>query len=152
MSAQDLFLAPDNAAHGGCRAATCCASDIQWRLAYEKHLKSAQWKNTRRDLFRLRGEKCETCGKRSPNLEIHHLTYERLGKELASDLKIVCKQCHEEEDRKRERAVAAKREARRYSSAFDTWFHKKTGMESFCATECDWDDFERWMDRQNENY
>ena len=148
----DLFTPIPEPTSSALHAAACCASDIQWRQAYEKHLKSAQWKNIRRDLFRLRGEKCETCGKRSPNLEIHHLTYDRLGKELASDLKIVCKQCHEEEDRKLERAVAAKREARRYSSAFDTWFYKKTGMESFYATECDWDDFERWMDRQNEYY
>ena len=92
-----------------------------WRKKYEKHLKSAQWKNTRRVLFRLRGEKCEVCKKPSPNLEIHHLNYKRLGSELASDLKIVCKKCHAQEDRKREILAIAERQARRHSSAFDTW-------------------------------
>jgi 5-methylcytosine-specific restriction endonuclease McrA len=127
-------------------------SDAEWRKKYENHLKSARWKNIRRDLFRMRGAKCEVCSMPSPSLEVHHLTYDRLGKELATDLKIVCQQCHKDEDRKREMAVASKREARRYSSAFDTWFFKKTGMDSFYANECDWDDFERWLDRTGDRY
>ena len=126
--------------------------DVDWRIKYEKHLKSAQWKNTRRDLFRLRGQKCEVCKMLSPNLEIHHLNYKRMGHELPSDLKIVCKKCHAEEDRKREILAIAERQARRHSSAFDTWFFKKTGVESFYAVESDWNDFERWLERKNENY
>jgi hypothetical protein len=126
--------------------------DVDWRIKYEKHLKSAQWKNTRRDLFRLRGQKCEVCKMLSPNLEIHHLNYKRMGHELPSDLKIVCKKCHAEEDRKREILAIAERQARRHSSAFDTWFFKKTGFESFYANESDWNDFERWLERKNENY
>jgi 5-methylcytosine-specific restriction endonuclease McrA len=127
-------------------------SNPDWRRKYEKHLKSAQWRNMRRDLFRLRGEKCEVCKKPSPNLEIHHLNYKRLGSELASDLKIVCKKCHIEQDRMREIEVMREREARRYNSAFDTWFEKKYGVESFYAVEADLDEFRRWIERKNENY
>jgi hypothetical protein len=128
------------------------APDAEWRKKYEKHLKSARWKNTRRDLFRLRGELCEACGYPSPNLQVHHLSYDRLGCELPSDLKIVCKKCHEQEDAAREISVKNKREERRYSSAFDTWFQKKTGMDAFYANECDWDDFDRWLDRKRDEY
>lgn len=147
----DLFAPLQEKTLSAFHGASCYASDIEWRKRYEKHLKSAQWKNTRRDLFRLRGEKCEVCGRRAANLEIHHLTYERLGKELPSDLKIVCKKCHEDEDQKRKMEVYAKREARRESAAFSTWFEKKTGMECAYATECDWDDFQRWMERKSED-
>lgn len=123
--------------------------NVDWRQKYEKHLKSSRWKNIRRDLFRLRGHKCEVCNMTSPNLEIHHITYKRLGCELPSDLKILCKKCHIQEDKKREILTTAKSESRRYSSAFDTWFFKKTGMDSYYANEADWDDFERWLQSKN---
>jgi hypothetical protein len=127
-------------------------TDAKWRQLYEKHLKSTQWKNVRLDLFRLRGRKCEACGKSSSRLEVHHLTYERLGKELLSDLKIVCKMCHEKEDHKRARASAAKRQANEYDSAFSTWFYKRTGMDPFYADESAWDEFNRWLQRKQEYY
>lgn len=127
-------------------------SDVDWRIKYQKHLKSAQWKNTRRDLFRWRGRKCEVCKMPSFNLEIHHLNYKRMGHELPSDLIIVCKKCHAEEDKKREISSIYEQQARRHSSAFNTWFFKKTGYESFYANESDWNDFEQWLERKNENY
>lgn len=128
------------------------ADPLQWRKKYEAHIRSAKWKNMRRDLFRMRGKKCEECGKISPNLEVHHLTYDRLGNELPRDLKIVCRQCHVEEDKKRAAAAESKRKACRLSNAFDTWFHKRTGMHSSYAIEGDWDNFERWLGRKNAEY
>lgn len=131
---------------------SACSADLEWRQRYNAHLKSAQWKNTRRDLFRLRGRKCEVCGKPSLSLEVHHLNYDRLGKEAPSDLQIVCKPCHEEADRKRERKMANERESRRISNAFHTWFEKKTGYDSWYATEADYDEFDEWLERKDSEY
>lgn len=74
----------------------------QRRLRYEDYLRSDRWKNIRELLFEHRGRRCEACGK-TENLEVHHLTYRRLGQERAEDLMIVCPACHEWEDRKRKR-------------------------------------------------
>ena len=37
---------------------------------------------------------CEACGY-SRKLQVHHKTYERLGKERNSDLVLLCRDCHE---------------------------------------------------------
>jgi len=36
---------------------------------------------------------CQLCNSKD-NLNVHHRTYERRGHELASDLIVLCKQCH----------------------------------------------------------
>lgn len=45
--------------------------------------------------FAKRGPYCETCGSGTQNINVHHKTYARLGKELAEDLEILCQMCHE---------------------------------------------------------
>jgi hypothetical protein len=50
----------------------------------------------KQDLIRLRGRKCEKCGGETMSLEqlqLHHKTYERLGRELISDLQLLCADC-----------------------------------------------------------
>jgi hypothetical protein len=56
-----------------------------WRVKYEAHIRSTRWSNMRRDMMRLRGDKCERCGLRH-ELQLHHKNYDRLGRELISDL------------------------------------------------------------------
>jgi hypothetical protein len=68
--------------------------------AYHKYLASEEWYNLKIDLIQLRGFNCENCGqtKKDPrHLQIHHLTYERLYNECASDLLILCARCHMKE-------------------------------------------------------
>jgi choline dehydrogenase-like flavoprotein len=65
----------------------------------------------RKDILRLRN-RCEGCGT-THSLELHHKTYERLSRELLSDLELLCKSCHETADRERaqrgiERSTRAK--------------------------------------------
>jgi hypothetical protein len=54
-------------------------------------------------MLRSADYRCERCG--SPgdarSLEVHHLTYERLGRELPEDLMVVCWPCHDIEDAER---------------------------------------------------
>lgn len=63
-------------------------------MNYRKYIVSEAWRDKRTELFRVRGKKCEICGSKK-SIQVHHLTYERLGAELLSDLKVVCKPCHE---------------------------------------------------------
>jgi hypothetical protein len=42
--------------------------------------------------------RCQGCGKQGDNsLDVHHLTYERMGDELDEDLAVMCRTCHEAE-------------------------------------------------------
>ncbi len=128
-------------------------TDDEWRKKYQAHMKSSRWKNTRLALFKLRGKKCEACGSNHPSLEVHHITYERLGHERLADLKIVCKACHEEEDRKREAAVRRKKEEARIDRVFATWFEKRTGRSAFYARPSDYGDFASWLEmKRNERF
>ena len=61
---------------------------------YRKYLKSGKWKSIRKNLFKLRGKKCELCGSRK-KIHVHHLTYKRVGgNELPEDLQVLCEFHH----------------------------------------------------------
>jgi len=47
---------------------------------------------------------CERCPRRTDVFEVHHLNYDRLGRELDSDLQAVCPPCHPEADAERRAA------------------------------------------------
>lgn len=60
---------------------------------YKNYLKSKIWRDFRATILNERGFNCEIC-KSKKNLHIHHLTYERLGSELSSDVMVLCSVCH----------------------------------------------------------
>lgn len=62
---------------------------------YKKYLQSQEWKNKREEIYKLRNGKCEVCNcKLYHHYHVHHKTYKRLGKELNSDLVLLCEDCH----------------------------------------------------------
>ena len=67
---------------------------------YQAYLQSAWWQLIRRAAIRLADHKCQDCGfnfklgDRRRWIEIHHLTYERLGGELPDDVTVLCNLCH----------------------------------------------------------
>ena len=65
--------------------------------AYEKYIKSKAWSKKRAQYWARAGRSCKVkgCGSTS-DLQVHHHTYERLGKENLFDLVGVCKSHHEE--------------------------------------------------------
>lgn len=65
-----------------------------WKEKYHAYLKSNAWVRKRKHIFDIRGRYCEKCGGVN-DLQIHHLTYERIFKEADEDLQVVCKTCHE---------------------------------------------------------
>ena len=61
---------------------------------YTEYLAGKGWHKRRRKAL-IRTKTCRRCGSRR-ELQVHHLTYERLGKELPRDLIVLCRKCHEE--------------------------------------------------------
>ena len=73
--------------------------DLEWRNAkgrerYMLYLRSNAWKRLKRRIIAKRGGFCQDCGSKK-ELQLHHLNYERLGAERGTDLRLLCKSCHE---------------------------------------------------------
>lgn len=62
--------------------------------AKHQYLQSPEWKALKQIKLEQSNHKCELCNSTS-NLHLHHLTYERLGNELLTDLIILCNYCHQ---------------------------------------------------------
>ena len=69
--------------------------------AYKDRIASKEWFDLCRRLKAERNNICDRCGKYYPFLEVHHITYARLGHERDSDLRVLCHQCHDVEDYER---------------------------------------------------
>lgn len=71
------------------------------KLQYQAYLESDHWQELSRRIRQERG-KCEGCGidnrdsikKYRQNLNVHHKTYARVGKERNSDVELLCWKCH----------------------------------------------------------
>jgi len=74
---------------------------------YEVYLMSTHWKQFRLKI--LKGWDYRCCWCNSPEkLDVHHRTYERLGKERLNDCVVLCHECHKMADRARQRAKTNK--------------------------------------------
>jgi hypothetical protein len=73
------------------------------KTEYKKYLQSPQWQQRRRDAIDNAGGICEKCLMPrwlaeiayDQDLHVHHLTYANKGAELAEDLQVLCRRCHE---------------------------------------------------------
>lgn len=63
---------------------------------YRDYLKSEKWKRKREAVFKHYGKRCYACKTAPRILHVHHLTYERLGRERMADLIPLCVPCHRE--------------------------------------------------------
>lgn len=64
---------------------------------YIKYLQSPEWKAFKAIIVQERKNKCEQCESDGKNtcIDLHHITYVRLGHELPQDVKLLCRNCHE---------------------------------------------------------
>lgn len=63
-----------------------------WFQWYGGYMASPEWYARRLAVFRRDGNKCRGCGADAE--QVHHLTYERVGREDLADLVSVCERCH----------------------------------------------------------
>jgi hypothetical protein len=61
---------------------------------YLAYLQTGSWRITRNRALKLVCYRCERCGS-GRSLEVHHKSYERLGREWDQDLEVLCSDCHE---------------------------------------------------------
>ena len=85
--------------------------------SYEARMSRPDWMEYYRPrILKRAGGCCEACGGKTRCLEVHHLTYERLGRERDEDLQAVCRPCHPRADEIRRR-----RGRGRASDGFEEW-------------------------------
>lgn len=82
--------------------------------------RSVKWRRLRAQVLQRDGGCCQVCKRKAGDvdprlkgkqrtvvLEIHHLTYERYGRERLSDLLTLCQRCHATEHAWKRRGVSA---------------------------------------------
>lgn len=70
------------------------AAALERRESYQRYLASTEWQERRRLALQRDRNVCQGCH-RARAVEVHHLTYEHIGKELLYELVSLCRECHE---------------------------------------------------------
>jgi len=60
---------------------------------YNKYLRSGSWKKFRQTILDLRGRECQLCQSKH-DIQVHHMSYKRVGNEDIRDVLVVCGECH----------------------------------------------------------
>jgi len=60
---------------------------------YTRYFHSREWNKKREEILKRDNHLCQVCKKGAAE-QVHHLTYERMGRELSEDLLSVCTNCH----------------------------------------------------------
>lgn len=89
------------------RAADGVIADLRRRAYRALYLRSRHWQRARQSAIARAGGRCAECGSRH-GLEVHHLTYARLGHESPGDLQVLCRYCHAERHALMEASHAAR--------------------------------------------
>jgi hypothetical protein len=58
------------------------------------YLQSDHWLVTREHALERSGRECQSCSSKR-RLQVHHLSYERIGREEPEDLVVLCRPCHD---------------------------------------------------------
>lgn len=122
---------------------------LPWAKRYKIVLASKRWKDLRLRIISER-KQCQRCGSTS-DLELHHLTYERLGIEQDTDLELVCKPCHEAADAERAKKGSQKSRKALNNARLNGWASKKYG-ENWQDThdpERVAEEFDEWRERNS---
>lgn len=61
---------------------------------YQNYLNDPSWKRQRKKALKRAWYRCEYCGS-TKNLDVHHMTYRRVGHEDDDDLIVLCHTCHQ---------------------------------------------------------
>ena len=64
------------------------------KKSYAAYLNSSSWKQKRKIALKRACYRCQLCSQAQTRLEVHHNSYERLGREQIEDLCVLCTSCH----------------------------------------------------------
>ncbi len=63
--------------------------------SYREYLLTPQWWERRTAAIKSSHHKCQVCNAGGTGLDVHHRTYDRIGREDPSDLVVLCRGCHQ---------------------------------------------------------
>lgn len=133
----------------------------EFEAKFRRVTKQGRWRNIRDLMIKLSKNRCQHCGcdgYATQPLEVHHKTYERLGRELIEGLQVLCKQCHKVADEKRAeegriKSINARANAIEeacYYNGLDTFMTKKYG-EHWDLDGRDHQEFDSWLERRQQD-
>jgi hypothetical protein len=139
------------------RISASVSSDLVGAAAYyDFYIHSAPWNRKAAVVRRKANGQCAGCGCIfSPEqLEVHHDTYERFGREHLTDLRALCDRCHPRADearRKAARELAALRNFQNWRASgyakFMRWKYGEDWRQAPAAfTVESWSECEEWFD------
>ena len=64
------------------------------KMPYAEYLQSPEWQQRRQEALTFANRNCQVCNAQDIELHVHHRTYDRRGMEMASDLTVLCRNCH----------------------------------------------------------
>jgi len=67
--------------------------DAEWQAWYQLYLASPDWQTLRQQVMRRDNDTCQECRWARAH-QVHHLTYDRAGREHLTDLIAICSSCH----------------------------------------------------------
>ena len=85
-------------------------------MTYKEYLSSDHWRAIRERYYRCRSKECWVCGC-TIGVDLHHMTYERLGSERMSDLAPLCRDHHREFHKNNPGMADLRRSSKRFIKA-----------------------------------
>lgn len=73
-------------------------------VKYRAYIASPEWREKATAAKARVGHRCQVCNRDDLVLDAHHRTYERLGRELPTDITVLCRRCHELYETQRKQA------------------------------------------------
>lgn len=70
-----------------------CADTKEVCYGYSEYLSTEHWNRFRTSVIKNR-KKCECCGSEKEIMNVHHISYNSLGKEKPKDVALLCEDCH----------------------------------------------------------
>ena len=64
-------------------------------MPYREYLRTGHWQAKRKKALKYFGHRCCGCGAEDVVLHVHHMHYEDLWREKLEDLRVVCRNCHD---------------------------------------------------------
>ena len=83
----------DRENYGAGSLATFLMQIFKPKPTYQGYIRSAAWREKANAAKKRAGYRCQVCNSKT-DLQAHHRTYERLYREKAGDITVLCAKCH----------------------------------------------------------
>lgn len=98
---------------------------------YFIYLQSDHWIRFKENYYKKHPRICFQCGT-NKNIQLHHITYVRMGRERDCDVTPLCDNCHNELHREEKRQREQYREERRLKKQQKYWMNKPCRVGIWC--------------------